>query len=107
VLDGRSLPYRSLSVGAREQLSLLARLACALLVDPEEGVPLLLDDALGHSDPGRLEAMAGVLSLAAARSQVVILTCSPDRFGAVPGARVVRLGAGETAPNRLGLMAQP
>jgi len=106
-LDGKTLPFRSLSVGAREQLALLARLACALLVDPGEGVPLLFDDTLGHSDPSRLAAMRDVLALAGARCQVVILTCTPDRFGGIAGARVVRLGAGEPAPNRIGLFAQP
>jgi len=106
-LDGKTLPFRSLSVGAREQLALLARLACALLVDPEEGVPLLFDDTLGHSDPSRLAAMREVLALAGARCQVVILTCAPDRFGGIAGARVVRLGAAEPAPNRIGLLAQP
>jgi DNA repair exonuclease SbcCD ATPase subunit len=100
-LDGKTLPFRSLSVGAREQLALLARLACALLVDPSEGVPLLFDDTLGHSDPSRLVAMREVLALAGDRCQVVVLTCTPDRFGAVPGARVVRLGAAEPAPNRI------
>ncbi len=106
-LDGKTLPFRSLSVGAREQLALLARLACALLVDPEEGVPLLFDDTLGHSDPERLAAMRDVLALAGARCQVVILTCTPDRFAGIAGARVVRLGAGEPAPNRVGLLFKP
>jgi hypothetical protein len=105
-LDGKTLPFRSLSVGAREQLALLSRLACALLVDPDEGVPLLFDDTLGHSDPERLAAMREVLALAGDRCQVVVLTCTPDRFGSVPGARVVRLGAAEPAANRLGLFAQ-
>ncbi len=105
-LDGKTLPFRSLSVGAREQLALLARLACALLVDPSEGVPLLFDDTLGHSDPSRLAAMRAVLALAGDRCQVVVLTCTPDRFGGVPGARVIRLGAADPAPNRIGLFAQ-
>ena len=90
-LDGRTLPYRSLSVGAREQLGVLARLACALLVDPVEGVPLLFDDTLGHADPERLRAMAGVLALAGDRCQIIVLTCMPDRFAQVAGARVVQI----------------
>jgi uncharacterized protein YhaN len=107
-LEGRTLPFRSLSVGAREQLALLARLACALLVDPEEGVPLLFDDTLGHSDPERLKAMAEVLALAGDRCQVVVLTCTRDRFGGIPGARLIRLGAAEPAvANRIGHLAQP
>jgi hypothetical protein len=103
-LDGRTLPFRSLSVGAREQLALLSRLACGLLVDPSEGVPLLFDDTLGHSDPERLASMREVLALAGDRCQVVVLTCTPDRFGSVPNARVIRLGAADPAPNRIGLV---
>jgi hypothetical protein len=107
-LDGRTLPFRSLSVGAREQLALLSRLACALLVDPEDGVPLLFDDTLGHSDPERLRAMAEVLALAGERCQVVVLTCTPDRFGGIAGARLIRLGAEEPAvANRIGHLTRP
>jgi hypothetical protein len=50
--------------------------------------------------------MREVLALAGDRCQVVVLTCTPDRFGAIPGARVVRLGAAEPAANRVGLLAQ-
>ncbi|MCK6460385.1 MAG: hypothetical protein L6Q95_10885, partial [Planctomycetes bacterium] len=107
-LEGKTLPFRSLSVGAREQLALLSRLACALLVDPEEGVPLLFDDTLGHSDPERLKAMAEVLALAGDRCQVVVLTCTPGRFSGIGGAHRVRLGAAEPAPaNRIGHLAPP
>ncbi|HEX5135586.1 MAG TPA: AAA family ATPase [Planctomycetota bacterium] len=107
-LDGKTLPFRSLSVGAREQLSLLARLACALMVDPEQGVPLLFDDTLGHSDPSRLKAMAKVLALAGERCQVVVLTCTPDRISGIPGAHLIRLGAAaEPVVNRVGHLTQP
>lgn len=60
----------------------------------EQGVPLVLDDALAHSDPDRLANMAATLGQAAAHCQVVLLTCSPDRFRGVPGARVERLLTG-------------
>lgn len=97
---GRTVPFESLSGGAREQLSILARLACALVVAKDGGVPLLFDDALGNSDATRLEALGAVLALAGQQSQVVVLTCAPERYRHVGSAVVHPLsprgeGAGE------------
>jgi len=100
-LDGKTLPFDSLSVGAREQLSLLARVACAMLVDEERGVPLLFDDTLGHADPERLQAMGAVLQQAAECCQLIVLTCTPDRFRSVEGAHRIRLAAPAPAPDFL------
>lgn len=90
-LQGRTIPYASLSIGAQEQISLISRLACATIVAPDGGVPVILDDALGNSDPQRLEAMGAVLSVAGRQSQIIVLTCQPDRYEHVGGARIVRL----------------
>jgi AAA ATPase domain len=90
-LDGRTVPFESLSVGAKEQFGVLMRLAGAMLVAPDGGVPLLLDDTLGFSDPRRLEAMGAVLALAGASCQVIVLTCYPERYRHVGGARTVAL----------------
>ncbi len=88
ILGGKSLLASQLSAGAREQLALLTRLAAARLAG---GVPLWLDDALGHTDPERLAALGPLLAAAGEASQVIVLTCSPERFRSVPGARVVEL----------------
>ena len=95
-LNGVTLAVEQLSAGAREQLALLARLACARLAaagaDGEGGgVPVVLDDALGHTDPERLRGLARVLACAAETCQVIVLTSDPARYAAVPGARVVRV----------------
>ncbi len=79
-LHGDWLPFHSLSTGAKEQLVILIRLATALLVDPEDGVPVLLDDALGHSDPQRLRRLASAITTAGERTQVIVLTSNPERF---------------------------
>ncbi len=79
-LDGDWLPFSALSTGAKEQLVILIRLATALLVDPEDGVPVLLDDALGHSDPQRLRRLASAITTAGERTQVIVLTSNPERF---------------------------
>ena len=91
-LDGRTVPFESLSGGTREQLSILLRLAAAMIVAPDGGVPLILDDALGYSDSSRLADMGAVLALAGRHCQVIVLTCFPERYRAVGGARVVELG---------------
>ena len=90
--DGIPLPFEALSVGAREQLGILTRLAAARIVARQGGVPLIIDDALGFSDPARLEAMGAAIALAGRDTQVILLTCSPGRFAHVGQAALVRLG---------------
>ena len=90
-LGSRTVPYRELSTGAREQLAVLTRLACAALVDPVEGVPVVLDDALGHSDPDRLRRLGAVFARVAPPAQVLLLTPGPGVHSSIPGAVVVRL----------------
>ncbi|UYM04746.1 AAA family ATPase [Solicola gregarius] len=91
-LAGRTVAFDSLSGGAREQLAILGRLAVASLVDPVEGAPLILDDALGHADPERLDRIAAVLNRAGESHQIIVLTCHPERFRSVGSAATVRLG---------------
>ncbi len=93
-LDGHTVPFESLSAGTREQISLLGRLACAQLVDAEEGAPVILDDTLGFADPQRLVSLNVVLNDVGRTAQVVLLTCQPQRFATLGGAHVVRLPVG-------------
>lgn len=90
-LGGVTVPFADLSAGAREQLAVIARLACAAITSDDGGVPLILDDALGYSDPRRLEALGAVFAMAAADAQVIVLTCMPERYRHIGSARVVRL----------------
>jgi len=90
-LDGTTLDVEQLSTGAREQLAVLARLAVAAITAADGGVPVLLDDALGWSDPQRLERMAAAFHVAARDSQVIVLTCVPERYAAIGSATTVRL----------------
>ncbi|WP_010148134.1 AAA family ATPase [Serinicoccus profundi] len=96
-LDGVTVPFEELSGGAKEQLGILARIAVAHLVDPAQGVPVVIDDALGYSDPQRLEQMGRIFADGAAGEdgdvQVILLTCTPDRYATIPGAHTVRLQA--------------
>lgn len=90
-LDGTTLNFDQLSTGAQEQLGLLARLACATLVSDEGGVPVIFDDALGWTDPGRLVRMGAAISTAADDCQIIILTCVPERYSAVGKANTITL----------------
>ena len=89
--DEQTLPFESLSVGAKEQLGILARLAAARIVAEQGGVPLIIDDALGFSDPSRLETMGAAIAAAGRDCQIVILTCTPGRFTHVGSAEVVSM----------------
>ena len=97
-LNGTTVPYAGLSGGAREQLAVLARLACAALVSPPGadgtpgGVPVIIDDALGYSDPDRLEKLGAAFSVAGKDCQVIVLTCEPGRYRGIGEAKVISLG---------------
>lgn len=90
-LGNLTVPFDSIGGGAREQLGIITRLACAMSVAEDGGVPVILDDALGYSDPQRIEAMGAVLRAAGSDCQVIILTCDPDRYRHVGAKSVVRL----------------
>ena len=90
-LSGVTVPFESLSGGTREQLSLIFRSACSMIVSKDGGAPLILDDALGYTDPDRLHLMGAVLAKAAKECQIVILTCVPSRYGNIGEANVVAI----------------
>jgi hypothetical protein len=92
-LDGCTVPYESLSGGAKEQLGILARLAGAALVAKEDSVPILIDDALGFTDPQRLVKMATVFNTLGERGQVIVLTCTPGRYDGIEDAQRIELCA--------------
>ena len=90
-VSGVTVPFDSLSGGTKEQLSLIFRLACSIIVAKDGGIPLMLDDALGYTDPERLRLMGAVLAKAAKDCQIVIFTCVPDRYVNIGEATVVLL----------------
>ena len=91
-MEGSNVPFESLSGGTKEQISLISRLACAMTISNDGGASLILDDALGYTDPERLKLMGAVLAKAGKECQIIILTCVPDRYNNVGEATVVRLG---------------
>ncbi len=65
------------------------RLACSMIVADEGGMPLIMDDALGYTDPDRLRLMGAILAKAAKECQIVIFTCVPERYANIGSASVV------------------
>lgn len=90
-----SLAVEELSAGAKEQVALAARVAAAQLVargpDADRGVPIVLDDVLGSSDPERLARLVGVLRMVAVDAQVIVLTCQAARYRGLGPVHVERL----------------
>lgn len=73
---GVSEPFDALSIGTREQLAVISRLAFADLLH-QQGQPtcLLFDDVLVFSDDRRFQIMLTALREAAKSQQILILTC--------------------------------
>ena len=89
-VDGVTVPLDQLSGGTKEQLAILTRFAIADLVSGEgtgAPVPVVVDDALGATDPERLARMNSLFSQVGKHSQVLVLTCFPQRFDRVSAAR--------------------
>ncbi len=94
-LDGDTLRVDQLSAGALEQLAVISRLACAAIVSPDGGgAPVIIDDALGWSDPDRLERMGAAIAAAGDHCQVIILTCTPGRYAHIGNATTIQLPTG-------------
>ncbi|MEX3960483.1 hypothetical protein [Trinickia sp. EG282A] len=79
----------SLSRGTQEQLAVLTRIAFAdMLLEQGKPVSLILDDPLVYSDDSRLDLMLEILSEAATRMQVILLTCRDRAFRHIEGNRI-------------------
>jgi uncharacterized protein YhaN len=84
-------PFERLSVGTREQLAVLTRLAFAdLLRERGQESPIVLDDALVYSDDSRFAEMQKILMQASASTQIIVLTCHEQAYSNL-GAPIIRL----------------
>ena len=85
---GQAESLEILSGGTREQVAILTRLAFArLFAASGRPVPVILDDALVHSDDDRIEAMFDALHRSARDQQILVLTCRQRAFAALGGTR--------------------
>ena len=86
--NGQQEALDILSGGTREQVAILTRLAFArLFAAAGRPVPVILDDALVHSDDDRIEAMFDALHRTARDQQILVLTCRQRAFAALGGER--------------------
>lgn len=86
--NGQEESLDILSGGTREQVAILTRLAFArLFASAERSVPVILDDALVHSDDDRIEAMFDALHRSARDQQILVLTCRQRAFAKLGGER--------------------
>lgn len=92
-LHGATVAFEHLSGGAKEQLGIVARLAVAMLVEGDQSVPVVIDDALGYTDPERLKLLGALLGGSDHPGQIIVLTCTPARYRSIPGAGTVRMTA--------------
>lgn len=88
---GATEGFEGLSIGTREQLAILIRLAYADLLS-EAGIPVsvILDDALVNSDDERRDRMKIILYQAAKRYQILVLTCHEKEYTDA-GGNLIRL----------------
>lgn len=80
VVGGAARPASRLSVGTREQLSTLYRLALAEYLQ----ATVVLDDQLVQSDDSRMDWFRALLNEKAHIFQIVVFTCRPSDYLATP-----------------------
>lgn len=80
------------SGGEREQIYLATRLALAELLALNERQLVVLDDVLTFTDAARMARVLDVLEESAQRLQILIITCHPDRYRGLNGAKFFDLG---------------
>jgi hypothetical protein len=86
--NGGALDVERLSGGTQEQIAILTRLAFArLFAKAGRPVPVILDDALVHTDDARIVRMFTALHRVAAEQQVIVFTCRQMAFEALGGHR--------------------
>jgi uncharacterized protein YhaN len=72
--------FHDLSGGAREQVSILVRIALAEVLGAEEPIPVVLDDAFVNTDKGRLGEMMRILYRASRKQQILVFSCHDEGF---------------------------
>lgn len=77
-----------LSGGAFEQIAILTRLAFArLFAKHGNHVPVILDDAMVHTDDERISTMFNMLAQIARGQQIIVLSCRTRAFSDLGGTR--------------------
>ncbi len=80
--------FPTLSSGSREQLGVLLRVALARVLGGGRRLPVLLDDALVHSDAARRARVVDLLRRASDDVQILVFTSHDDDFDRLAADRV-------------------
>jgi uncharacterized protein YhaN len=92
--NGVEEDFTRLSEGTQEQIAVLTRLAFAeLLLDQGRPATVILDDALVFSDDDRIERMFNIMTRAAERLQIIVVTCRKRLFTRL-GAPLLNIESG-------------
>jgi uncharacterized protein YhaN len=95
--NGLEEEFARLSDGTQEQIAVLTRLGFAeLLLDQGRPATVILDDALVFSDDDRIERMFDIMTRAAERMQIIVLTCRKRLFARL-GAPILRIQGDDAA----------
>ena len=86
-----SVSISSVSGGEKEQIYLATRLALAEVLANEERQLVVLDDVLMATDSWRLGRVLRVLEESSEKLQIIMLTCHPERYGALKEAKFIDL----------------
>jgi uncharacterized protein YhaN len=81
--------FGRLSDGTQEQIAILTRLAFAdMLIDRGKPAMVVLDDGLVYSDPERMARMFDIITHAARKTQMLIMSCRSELFQDLGGTRL-------------------
>ena len=83
----RLVDVDSLSGGEKEQLHFSVRMAQAAFAGGDEQQLLVLDDTFMATDAVRFPRILDIIDELSAKIQILILTCHPERFSALSGAK--------------------
>lgn len=73
--------------GEWELIHFAVRLALAEALGRNERLPLIFDDALTYTDDERMQRISALLAECAARFQILVFTCHPERYRSLSSAR--------------------
>jgi DNA repair exonuclease SbcCD ATPase subunit len=93
--------FEALSGGAKEQVSILVRLALAEVLGEKESLPIVLDDCLVNTDRGRLAEMLRILYRASRKQQIIVFSCHDvdfERLGETRRFELPRRGTRAVTP---------
>lgn len=90
-LAGDPVTINRVSGGEQEQIYLATRIALAEVFAKDGKQLVVLDDVLAATDSGRLGRVLTVLEEASEQLQIVVLSCHPERYGALREANFIDL----------------